>query len=476
MIQDSKLLPRWTLLVAALAQLVIAMDSTVMNVALPSAQVELGFADDQRHWLLSGYALAFGSLLLFSSRVGDRLGPRVTLMAGAAGFAASSIVGGLSTEFGLLVAARVMQGASAALIAPAALAALSLTFPSGNARTRAFAVYGAVGVAGAAIGLFAGGALTQLLSWRWTMLVLAILAGVVLAMTMIAFPARGSSGHRPMRPLSAALITAGLFSLVLALSLLESGELHAAVLLLVGGAGAVLGFVLAERRGSDPLVPARVLKDRTRLGALTALGLSSAGLFSVFLFVVYYSDLVLGLDAATTSIAMLPFPVTAVASSLLLAPFLQRAVGEKAGLLIGLGLAGAGMAWAALTAPTASYVFSTLPSLVIVAAGMGLVFASAQDLATRGLSTVDESIGAALVHAFQQIGGAIGVTVLNAVSVIVTRMSPDPVASYTAVFAATAGIYVVALVGTLLIWSSGRRASRPLLPSLPGRRTESPGI
>lgn len=440
-----------------------------MNVALPSAQVELGFADDQRHWLLSGYALAFGSLLLVSSRIGDRLGPRATLAAGAAGFAVSSVLGGLSTEFGLLVLARVMQGASAALIAPAALAALSLTFPSGSGRTRAFAVYGAVGVAGAAIGLFAGGALTQVLSWRWTMLVLAVLAGVVLAMTLIAFPTRRSSEHRSTRPLSGILITAGLFSLVLALSVFESGDLRTAVLLILGGAGAVLGFIFAERRTSDPLVPARVLKDRTRLGALVALGLGSAGLFSVFLFVVYYSDVVLGFDVATTSIALIPFPVAAVASSLLLAPLLQRSIGERAGLLIGLGLAGAGMAWAALTAPAASYAFSTLPSIVMVAAGMGLVFASAQDLATRGLSTADESVGAALVHAFQQIGGAIGVTALNAVSGVVARVSSDSVAGYAAVFAATAAIYFAALVGTLLIWSAGRRALSPRVRSLSDR-------
>ena len=466
MIQGSKLFRRWTLLLASLAQLVIAMDSTVMNVALPSAQAELGFADDQRHWLLSGYALAFGSLLLVSSRIGDRLGPRATLAAGAAGFAASSVLGGLSTEFGLLVLARVMQGASAALIAPAALAALSLTFPSGSGRTRAFAVYGAVGVAGAAIGLFAGGALTQVLSWRWTMLVLAVLAGAILAMTLIAFPGRGSFDRRATRPLSGILITAGLFSLVLALSAFESGDLRTAVLLILGGAGAVLGFILVERRTSDPLVPARVLKDRTRLGALVALGLGSAGLFSVFLFVVYYSDVVLRFDVATTSIALIPFPVTAVASSLLLAPLLQRSIGERAGLLIGLGLAGAGMAWAALTAPAASYTFSTLPSIVLVAAGMGLVFASAQDLATRGLSTADESVGAALVHAFQQIGGAIGVTALNAVSVAVASMSSDSVAGYAAVFAATAAIYFAALVGTLLIWSAGRRALLPRVRSL----------
>nr|WP_314840810.1 MFS transporter [uncultured Microbacterium sp.] len=473
MIQDLKYSPGWILLVASVAQLLIAMDSTVMNVAVPSAQFELGFADDQRHWLLSGYALAFGSLLLFSSRVGARLGPRTTLMAGSAGFAASSLVAGLSSNLVLLVLARAMQGASAALIAPAALAALSQAFPRGKGRARAFAAYGAVGVAGAAIGLFAGGALTEMLSWRWTMFVLAIMAGVVLAMGLVSFPGRERSEHRPLRPLSAVLITLGLFSFVLALSMLESGETQTAALLLLGGAGAVLGFIIAERRGSDPLVPARVLRDRARLGALTALGLGSAGLFSVFLFVVYYSDVVLGFDAGTTSIAMIPFPVIAVASSLLLAPRLQSSIGERAGLLVGLGVAGAGMTWAAVTAPAASYAVSILPSIVLVAGGMGVVFATAQDLATRGLSTEDESLGAALVHAFQQIGGAIGITALNAISVLVARTSSDPMSGYIAVFAATAGTYALALAVTFLIWRAGRGAPHALLPDTLDRKTES---
>ena len=454
------------LAVAASAQLLIAMDSTVMNVALPAAQAELGFADGMRHWVVTAYALAFGSLLLPGARVGERLGVRRALWVGAAGFAVASLAGGLAPTFGVLILARVVQGAAAALVAPAALAALSRAYSAGPGpgRGRAFGVYGAVGVAGTALGLLAGGPLTQALSWRATLLVLVLLALAVLAGAIWVIPAESGDAEVGLGGASALAVTGGLFAVVLALSLFETGQMAPASLVMVAGLVALVVFWRSQPRAVDPLVPPRVVTHRLRAGALIALGMSAAGLFAVFLFVVYALQRVLGFGPVAVSAAIVPFPLIAVISSLVLAPVLRRRIGERRSLVIALLAGAAGMGWLAFAMLNLSglggawaYAAGVLPTIVTVAAAMGVIYALGPDLATAGLAQADSGVGASLVHVVQQIGGAVGIAVLNAVA---SALPPEPPsAGYAAVFAATAAVYALGAIGVGI--ALGRRRAGP---------------
>lgn len=438
--------------VVALAQAMIAVDSTVMNVALPTMQAELGFADGARHWVITAYALTFGALLLPGSRVGARMGARGALIWGGALFAAASLVGGLAGSFEVLLVARVTQGAAAALIAPASLTALGAAFPVGAARIRAFGIYGAVGVAGTAAGLFLGGPLTQLFTWRSPLLLLMILAAMVIVGASLTLPASTSSIPRTLPVRSAVLSTTALFAVVLSLSLWESTSPVAALGLLAGGLLLSVLFIRSERKESDPLLPREIFSDRSRVGSLVVLGVGAAGLFSVFLFVVYFLQGPLGFDPIASSLAIVPFPVVATASSVLLAPYLGRVIGIHGTLVLAALLAAAGMGWVAAGVHDPNYVTSLLPGIVAAAAGMGVIFAIAPDAATTGLSTRHRDSGSSMVHVVQQVGGAIGIAVLTFVASIADIGTSAP-GGFQLVFMSTAGVFLIAaLTGALAFW------------------------
>src|SRR5215475_772654 len=282
---------RWLILgTVGLAQLMVVLDATIVNIALPSAQRALGFTTVDRQWVVTAYALAFGSLLLVGGRLGDLIGRKITFLTGALGFAAASAAGGAATSFGMLVAARAAQGGFGALLAPAALSILSTTFSDPKERGKAFGVYGAIVGAGGAIGLVLGGILTEYLSWRWCLYVNLIFAGLaVMGAALLLKRQRARTRSRLDLP-GAALVSATMFCLVYGFSNAATRNWHTPSTYGFLAAGAVLLAALAawQTRAASPLLPPRVLLDRNRGAAYLAVLITGAGMFGIFLFLTYY--------------------------------------------------------------------------------------------------------------------------------------------------------------------------------------------
>jgi MFS family permease len=284
------------LIVVAVAQLMVTLDSTIVNIALPSAQHALGFPNSGRQWVVTAYALAFGSLLLPGGRIGDMFNRKWIFITGLVGFSVASAVGGAAVSFGMLIAARTLQGAFGAILAPAALGTLVSTFTDSRDRGKAFGVFGSVAAGGGAVGLILGGVLTQYLSWRYTLYVNLVFAVIAIA-GALAYIRGGRPAVRPrMDWPGAAAACAGLFLLVFGFSHAETAGWTAAVTIgsLVAGLVLLVAFVFAERRSSHPLLPLRVVLDRTRGGAYVAIGLGGTAIFGVFLFLTYYLQVVMG--------------------------------------------------------------------------------------------------------------------------------------------------------------------------------------
>ena len=300
---------RWLILgVIALAQLMVVLDLTVMNVALPSAQRALGFTTVDRQWVVTAYTLAFGSLLLLGGRLADLLGRKVTFLIGLAGFAGVSAIGGASVNFAMLITARACQGAFAALLVPSALSLLTTTFTGPKDRGRAFAVYGAIAGAGGAVGLLLGGALTEYLSWRWTLYVNLIFAAVAFAGGALLLK-RQPSPVKPRLDIPGVLLVSGaLFCLVYGFSnaAAHSWQAPSTWGFLAAGAALLAAFALWMSRAPHPLLPPRVVLDRNRGGAYASMLIASAGLFGIFLFLTYYLQQTLGYSPLVTGVAFLP--------------------------------------------------------------------------------------------------------------------------------------------------------------------------
>ena len=300
---------RWLILgVIALAQLMVVLDLTVMNVALPSAQRALGFTTVDRQWVVTAYSLAFGSLLLLGGRLADLLGRKVTFLAGLAGFAGVSAIGGASVNFTMLVTARACQGAFAALLVPSALSLLTTTFTGPKDRGRAFAVYGAIAGAGGAVGLLLGGALTEYLSWRWTLYVNLIFAAVAFAGGALLLK-RQPSPVKPRLDIPGVLLVSGaVFCLVYGFSNAATHSWHAPSTwgFLAAGVALGAGFAVWQGRAAHPLLPPRVVLDRNRGGAYASMLIASAGLFGIFLFLTYYLQQTLSYSPLVTGVAFLP--------------------------------------------------------------------------------------------------------------------------------------------------------------------------
>ena len=398
----------WSLAVIALAQLMIVLDASVVIVALPSAQRALHISIANRQWVMSAYTLAFGSLLLLGGRIADYLGRRRMFIVGLLGFGAASALAGLAQNPAMLFGARALQGAFAAVMAPAALSLLTVTFTEPRERARAFGVYGAIAGGGAAIGLVLGGTLTQLASWRWTLLINVPIA---------ARRRRGGQPGRPreprrveggLRPPGAVTVTGGLFLLVYGFTMAGTHGWAAplTIALLVGAAVLLGAFVAIELRSTHPLLPLRVVLDRNRGGSFLASLLVGSALFGTFLFLTYFFQGTLHYSALKTGFAFLPFSGGIILGAGLASRLLPR-IGPRALMMTGLALAAGGLVWftrlGAQLLPR-----HVLPPEILVSLGMGMTFVPMSSTALVGVEPKDAGVASALVNTTQQVGGSLG--------------------------------------------------------------------
>jgi EmrB/QacA subfamily drug resistance transporter len=409
---------RWLILgVIALAQLMIVLDATIMNIALPTAQQDLHFTIVDRQWVVTAYALTFGSLLLLGGKLADLLGRKVTFLAGLIGFAAASAVGGAAVSFGMLVAARACQGAFGALLAPSALSLLTVTFSDPSERGKAFGVFGAVAGAGGAVGLLLGGVLTEYLSWRWCLYVNLIFAAIA-AVGAVTLLHRQPSPGRPKLDLpGAALVSGGMFCIVYGFSNAALHSWHAPSTwgLLAAGAVLLVLFGWRQTRAPQPLLPPRIVTDRNRGGAYLSMLIAAVGMFGLFLFLTYYLQQTLGFSPVITGVAFLPMVACIMASSITCNIVLMPRTGPRPLVPAGMLLAAGGLALLTRIGVHSSYATAVLPSLLMMGLGLGLVFAPVFNTGTFGVPPADAGVASATVNTGQQLGGSIGTSLLNTI-------------------------------------------------------------
>jgi EmrB/QacA subfamily drug resistance transporter len=451
---------RWLILfVIAIAQLMVVLDATVVNIALPSAQKALDFSNDQRQWIVTAYALAFGSLLLLGGRLGDRYGRKRTFIIGLGGFAGASALGGFAGSFEVLVAARALQGLFGALLAPAALSLLTTTFTDPEERGKAFGIFGAVAVGGAAVGLILGGLLTEYLNWRWCLFVNLLIAVPAMLSAFSLFHNQ-IPAERPSIDVPGTLTaTSGLFAIVYGLANAETQSWTdpVTIAMLVAGFVLLVGFVVIQRRSANPLLPLRVVLDRDRGGALLAMLLSGAGMFAVFLFLTYYLQQTLSFSPIQCGLAFLPMTGTIVISAVSGSTLLLPKVGPRP--LIGGGMAFASLGLLILTSigPDTSYAGHVLPGIMIVGFGLGFVFSAAMATATFGVEANDAGVASAMVNTTQQIGGSIGTALLStlAASAVTSQLADVATSTGGAPTAAAIGAAAVHGYTTAFWWAAG---------------------
>jgi EmrB/QacA subfamily drug resistance transporter len=453
---------RWLVLaVVGLAQLMLVLDLTIMNVALPSAQHALGFSIDSRQWIVTAYALAFGSLLLLGGRIGDLWGRKWTLVGGLLGFAVASAVGGASTSFAMLVSARAVQGVFAALVAPSALGLLTTTFTEPSERGKAFGIYGAIAGGGSALGLLLGGILTQAFSWRLCMYVnVALALPAVIAALVLVVNQRPS--QRPRIDLAGAVtVSTGLFALVYGFS---NAELHGwsapvTVAMLVAACVLLCTFVLVESRVAEPLLPLGVVADRARGGAYLALMTGSCALFGVFLFLTYFLQRTRGFDPIDTGLAFLPLTVGVILASTVSNIKLIGRFGPRPVIAVGMTLGAGAMAWLSQLSASSGYLAHVLPPLFVLGLGYGATTGPAFFTATANVEQRTAGTASATANASQQVGGAVGAAALSTIfasAVVSFAHSHSPqdatVHGYTVAFWAAAAVLAVgaAIVGVLI--------------------------
>ncbi len=468
---------RWlALLVLSLAQLMDVLDGTIINIALPSAQSELGFDLENREWLVTGYALAYGSLLLFGGRLADRFGRQRLLYTGLVGFAVSSAVGGAAASFDVLLGARIAQGLFAAALAPAALSLVSVTFADDGAeRGRAFAVFGAVSGMGGAVGLTLGGVLTDQLSWRWCLYVNVAIAAVAVlgAIAFVRDPGTSGTGAstRSVDLPGAVLVVAGLAGVVFGLgnSAVEGWEAPSTWVPLAVGALLVVGFVLREARTAHPLLPLSVVWDRNRGAAFLSIAISGVGSFAIFLYLSYYLQQTLGWSATDAGLGFLPFAAVLVLGAGISGSVLLPRTGPRPVIPTGCLFAVAALVLLTRIDENSSYTTGVLPAVLLFGFGTGLVFGSAQNVATSGVDPENSGVASAMVNTMQQVGGAIGLATFTYVSAAaVDRYLADDadqpahqvqtlaaLSSYHTVFWVAAAVFLAGAALTAVVFRPG---------------------
>lgn len=413
---------RWAILIViAVCQLMLVLDSSIVTIALPQAQQELGISDTDRQWIVTAYALAFGGLLLLGGRIADSAGRKRVFVIGLVGFALASALGGLAPNAAILFGARALQGAFAAVMAPAALSLLAVTFTKGKERATAFSVYGGISGGGAALGLILGGVLTEFTSWRWCLLV-----NVPVALITAIFAARlikesRTPGRAHYDIPGAITVTLGLVALVYGFSEAgNNGWAAASTIIPLAAAGLLLvGFVIIEARVDNPLLPLRVVLERNRAGAFIAGLLSAAGLYGMFLFLTYYLQGNLHYSALMAGFAFLPFSAGIVVGAVITNWLLPK-IGPRIVMTAGMVLAALGLFYFTGITPTDTYFTHVLPAEIIVSIGMGIVFVTVSSTALLGVRDSDSGTASALVNTSQQVGGSLGTALLNTIAATAT--------------------------------------------------------
>lgn len=455
---------RWAILaVVVVAQLMVVLDASIVTVALPSAQHSLHISVANRQWVITAYMLAFGGLLLLGGRIADYGGRKRMFAVGLIGFAAASALGGMAVSQGMLFGARALQGAFAALMAPAALSILNITFNHNpSERAKAFGAYGAVSGAGGAIGVLAGGLLTEYASWRWCLLVNVPLAlATALAATRVVHESRASGTTRYDVP-GALLATLGLVSLVYGFTKASTdGWTSAATLTLLAVAVVLLvAFVVVETRTRHPLLPLRVVTERNRGGAFLASFLLGAGLFAMFVFLSYYMQTVLHFSALKAGVAFLPFAIgliVAASASTAIVPRVGARIPMASGILIG----AAGLGWLSQIGVHSSFWISVLGPQLLMSVGLGLAVPALSNTALTNVGAADSGVASAMVNTTQQVGGSLGTALLNTVAATATAAyirSNGPgsvpnglVHGYAVAFAVGSGLLVLAALAAALL-------------------------
>ena len=398
---------RWLILaVIGLAQLMVVLDVTIVNIALPSAQRALGFSTVDRQWVVTAYALSFGSLLLLGGKLADLFGRKVTFLAGLIGFATASAVGGAATSFGMLVAARACQGA--------------------------FGVYGAIAGAGGAVGLVLGGLLTEYLSWRWCLYVNLFFAAIAAVGAATLLRRQPSAEHPKLDLLGVVLVSGGMFCIVYGFSNAATHSWHTPSTwgFLIAGVVLLALFAWWETRAPAPLLPLRVVLDRNRGGAYLSILISGSGMFGLFLFLTYYLQVTLHYSPVVTGVAFLPMIGCIMISANVATIVLMPRVGPKPLVAAGMLIAAAGMVWLTRIGLHSSYVTAVLFPTMVIGLGLGQIIAPSINTGTFGVRHSDAGVASATVNTGQQVGGSIGTALLNtiaasaAASYITSHLSP----------------------------------------------------
>ena len=460
---------RWAVLaLLSVAQLMVVLDATIVTIAIPSAQKQLGFSTESRQWIVTAYALAFGSLLLLGGKLGDIFGRKWTLVGGLVGFSIASAIGGLSQSFGMLVAARTLQGAFGALLAPSALSLLTVTFAGSPDRPTAFGIFGAIAGGGASLGLILGGALTQVLSWRWCLYVNLVIAVPTTIVALRLLVNHRAPERDPIDIPGAITSALGLFALVYGFSNAEthSWSAPATVIALVASPILLTAFVLIERQAKYPLLPLHIIWNRARGGAYTTIALAGAGVFAVFLFLTYFLQQQLGLSPLTTGLAFLPLTGVLVITSTSVQTRVIQHTGVKPLVLVGTTLGAIAMFLFTKLTPDSTYVTHILPGLLVLGVGMGCIFAPAFSTATLGVEGSEAGVASAMVNTSQQVGGSVGTSLLSTIfasavaSYTVAHLHTVPPAELlsaatvhgdTTAFAWAVGIFILDFVLALVI-------------------------
>lgn len=431
----------WVLAIVGTAQLMTVLDVTIVNIALPSAQRDLGFSDGDREWVITAYSLAFASLLLLGGRLADLLGRKTTFLVGSAGFAVASAVAGAAPNFGTLVAGRALQGAFGALLAPSVLALLNTAFASDpKARTKAFGIMGAITGTGGAIGLLLGGVLTEHLNWRWTLYINLVFVAIALIGGMLLLPRTGRDNRARLDLVGAALVSAGLFAIVFGLS---SADDHGWSSFrtwgdTVGGVLLVVLFLAWQARASHPLLPLGTLKDRNRIASLAGMLIAGCGSYGVFLFLTYYMQVTLGYSPVKTGVVFLPLIGCLVISAQISTTVTLNRYGPRVAVSIGMVLNAVGLAWLAGVGLEDDYAGTVLGPLLLIGLGLGQMLPAVMSGATEAAPRAHVGAVSATVTTMQQMGGAIGTALLNTVATSTTSDYLDDHPSHTTMVLANA--------------------------------------
>jgi EmrB/QacA subfamily drug resistance transporter len=459
----------WSLVVLAMAQLMVVLDATIVNIALPTAQHDLGFSDASRQWVVTGYALAFGSLLLLGGRLSDFFGRKRMFLIGLIGFALASALGGAANGLEMLIVARALQGAFGAALAPAALSLLSTTFTDPADRGKAFGIFGAISGAGGAVGLLLGGVLTEYASWRWCLYVNLIIAAIAVAGAVAKLADEPVTSRNKLDVPGVITAVAGLVGVVFGLGKAETDGWSSPATLIPTIAGVIIliAFVVIELRVPHPLLPLRVVLDRNRGGAYASIGIAGAGMFGIFLFLTYYLTVFLGFTPVQTGLGFLPMLAAIMLSATTAGSILTPKVGPRPLVPVGALIAAGGMAFMTRLEIDSSYASGVLPGLLIIGLGLGLVFAPTQNAATSGVEHRDAGVASAMINTMQQIGGSIGTALLSsfaagAATHYMNGKVPSAqvaaqaqLASYHTVFWWSCGFFLLAAAVSALLFRTG---------------------